>query len=84
MILTVTDAKGVEIDTAGEGRIEPIAGNDLTISLDMNIQSYATQLALQAMEAKGGFSCPPRYSSPGRKTDPLWLPPLTPALPPQL
>ncbi len=52
MILTVTDAKGVEIDTAGEGRIEPIAGNDLTISLDMNIQSYATQLALQAMEAK--------------------------------
>ena len=52
MILTVTDAKGVEIDTAGEGRIEPIAGNDLTISLDMNIQSYATQLAMQAMETK--------------------------------
>lgn len=51
-ILTVTDAKGVEIDAAGEGRIEPIAGNDLTLSLDMNIQSYATQLALQAMEAK--------------------------------
>lgn len=51
-ILTVTDAKGVEIDAAGEGRIEPIAGNDLTLSLDMNIQSYATQLADQAMEAK--------------------------------
>lgn len=51
-ILTVTDAKGVEIDAAGEGRIEPIAGNDLTLSLDMNIQSYATQLAMQAMEAK--------------------------------
>jgi len=51
-ILTVTDAKGVEIDAAGEGRIEPVAGNDLTLSLDMNIQSYATQLALQAMEAK--------------------------------
>lgn len=51
-ILTVTDAKGVEIDAAGEGRIEPIAGKDLTLSLDMNIQSYATQLAEQAMEAK--------------------------------
>lgn len=51
-ILTVTDAKGVEIDAAGEGRIEPIAGNDLTLTLDMNIQSYATQLAEQAMEAK--------------------------------
>lgn len=51
-ILTVTDAKGVEIDAAGEGRIEPVAGRDLTLSLDMNIQSYATQLADQAMEAK--------------------------------
>lgn len=51
-ILTVTDAKGVEVDAAGEGRIEPIAGNDLTLTLDMNIQSYATQLAMQAMEAK--------------------------------
>lgn len=51
-ILTVTDAKGVEIDAAGEGRIEPVAGKDLTLSLDMNIQSYATQLAMQAMEAK--------------------------------
>lgn len=51
-ILTVTDAKGVEIDAAGEGRIEPVAGKDLTLSLDMNIQSYATQLADQAMEAK--------------------------------
>lgn len=51
-ILTVTDAKGVEIDAAGEGRIEPVAGNDLTLTLDMNIQSYATQLAQQAMEAK--------------------------------
>ncbi|MGN0376529.1 MAG: peptidoglycan D,D-transpeptidase FtsI family protein [Suilimivivens sp.] len=51
-ILTVTDAKGVEIDEAGEERVEPIAGNDLYISLDMNIQSYATQLAKQVMETK--------------------------------
>lgn len=52
MILTVTDARGVEIDAAGEGRVEPVPGNDLTLSLDWNIQTYATQLALQAMEQK--------------------------------
>ena len=51
-ILTITDARGVEIDEAGEERVEPIAGNDLYISLDMNIQSYATQLAKQVMETK--------------------------------
>ena len=52
MILTVTDARGVEIDAAGEERIESVPGNDLYISLDMNIQSYATQLAKQTMETK--------------------------------
>ena len=52
MILTVTDARGVEIDAAGEERIESVPGNDLYISLDMNIQSYATQLAKQVMETK--------------------------------
>ncbi len=51
-ILTVTDAKGVEIAEAGEERVEPESGNDLHISLDVNIQSYATQLAMQAMETK--------------------------------
>lgn len=51
-ILTVTDAKGLEVEAAGERRIEPINGNDLRISLDMNIQSYATQLAIQTMAAK--------------------------------
>lgn len=51
-ILTVTDAKGVEIAEAGEERVEPLNGNDLYVSLDMNIQSYATQLAMQAMETK--------------------------------
>lgn len=51
-ILTVTDARGVEIDAAGEERVEPIPGGDLYISLDMNIQSYATQLARQVMETK--------------------------------
>ena len=51
-ILTVTDAKGVEIEAAGEKRVEPIAGKDLKISMDLNIQSYATQLAKTAMEKK--------------------------------
>ncbi len=51
-ILTVTDAKGIEVEAAGESRIEPVDGGDLYISMDMNIQSYATQLAAQAMETK--------------------------------
>ncbi len=51
-ILTVTDAKGVEVAEAGEERVEPVDGQDLYVSLDMNIQSYATQLALQTMETK--------------------------------
>ena len=51
-ILTVTDAKGIEVEEAGERRVEPIRGNDLCISIDMNIQTYATQLASQACAAK--------------------------------
>ncbi|MCI9143725.1 MAG: peptidoglycan glycosyltransferase, partial [Lachnospiraceae bacterium] len=51
-ILTVTDAKGIEVESAGERRIEPVAGLDLCISMDMNIQSYATQLARQALATK--------------------------------
>lgn len=51
-ILTVTDAKGVEVAEAGEERVEPVGGQDLYVSLDMNIQSYATQLAMQTMETK--------------------------------
>ena len=52
MILTVTDAKGIEIDTAGERRVEPVPGWDLRISIDRNIQEYATQLAEQACATK--------------------------------
>ncbi|MBE5885787.1 MAG: peptidoglycan glycosyltransferase [Lachnospiraceae bacterium] len=48
-ILTLTDAAGVEVENAVESRIEPIKGNDLQISMDMNIQEYATQLANQAL-----------------------------------
>ena len=51
-ILTITDARGIEIEEAGERRIEPVAGQDLQLTLDVNIQQYATQLALEAMETK--------------------------------
>ena len=37
---------------AGERRIEPVSGSDLCTSLDMNIQYYATQLAVQTMATK--------------------------------
>ena len=52
VILTVTDAKGIEIESKGESRIEPVDGKHLMTSLDYNIQSFATQLAKVAMEAK--------------------------------
>ena len=51
-ILTMTDAKGVEVEREGERRLEPIAGKDLYISLDRNIQAYSEQLARQAMATK--------------------------------
>ena len=51
-ILTMTDARGIELPDAGENRKEPIAGNTLQVSLDVNIQSYAEQAAYQVMEKK--------------------------------
>lgn len=51
-ILTVTDAKGIEVEAAGERRIEPVSGQNLCISMDRSIQSYAAQLALQACATK--------------------------------
>lgn len=51
-ILTVTDARGVELDYALEERVEPIDGNTLVTSLDVNIQKYATQAAEKVLEAK--------------------------------
>ncbi len=51
-ILTLTDARGIELDGMGERRTEPVAGKDLYISLDVNIQKYAEQLAKQAYETK--------------------------------
>ncbi len=52
-ILTLSDARGVEVENAAEERIEPVAGNSLILSLDVNIQKYAEQAAYQVMEKKG-------------------------------
>ncbi len=51
-ILTTTDARGVELNGVAEGRVEPVAGNTLQISLDYNIQMYAQQMAEKVMEEK--------------------------------
>lgn len=51
-ILTLTDARGVEIENAGETRLEPVDGDDLYISLDYNVQMYAEQAAEKVMEEK--------------------------------
>ncbi|NLL73851.1 MAG: PASTA domain-containing protein [Clostridiales bacterium] len=51
-ILTLTTAYGVEIENAAEDRIEPQSGNNLHISLDVNIQKYAEQAAYKVMESK--------------------------------
>lgn len=52
MILTVTDAKGIELEEEEERRVEPVAGEDLYVSLDYNIQSYCMQAAQKTYEAK--------------------------------
>lgn len=51
-ILTTTDARGIELNGMGEGRVEPAAGYDLYVSLDRNIQAYAQQEAERVMEQK--------------------------------
>lgn len=51
-ILTVTDARGIELEGVAEDRIEPVAGNALKVSLDYNIQSYCQQAAEKVMEEK--------------------------------
>ena len=51
-ILTITDARGVEIDQIGESRKDPVPGENLKISLDIDIQQYAQQAALKVMEEK--------------------------------
>lgn len=52
MILTLTDASGVELEGAEENRLEPVAGKDIYTSIDYNVQMYAQQLAAEALEEK--------------------------------
>lgn len=51
-ILTVTDARGIELEGVAEDRIEPVAGDTLQISMDYNIQKYCEQAAYKVMEQK--------------------------------
>jgi stage V sporulation protein D (sporulation-specific penicillin-binding protein) len=51
-ILTLTDARGIELSDTGESRQEPVAGNDLVLSLDYNIQKYAQQAAGKVLQQK--------------------------------
>lgn len=55
-ILTLTDARGIEIENAGESRLEPVNGNNLTISMDYNIQMYAQQAAEKVYRKKSADS----------------------------
>ncbi len=48
LILTTTDARGVEAENIGEERKEPVAGNNLRITMDENIQQFAQQAAAKA------------------------------------
>lgn len=51
-ILTLTDANGFEIKNEAESRLEPIPGDDLHITIDVNIQKYAEQAAAKVLKSK--------------------------------
>ena len=49
-ILTLTDYKGIEIENAAEEREEPVEGDSLYLTIDMNIQKYAMQAAEKVLK----------------------------------
>lgn len=51
-INTVTDARGREIPGVAENRINPIPGNNLITTIDINIQKYIEQEALTVLKKK--------------------------------
>ena len=55
-ILTLTDARGIEIENAGESRLEPVNGYDLCLSLDYTIQMYCEQAAKKVCTKKSADS----------------------------
>ena len=66
-ILTVTDARGIELNGMGEKREEPKAGNNLRISLNADIQEFVQQEALRVMEEKQAESLHSSYESSERR-----------------
>ena len=51
-ILTLTDARGVELTDGGETRLDPVPGDDLYTTIDYSIQMYAQQAAEKIMLEK--------------------------------
>ncbi len=51
-INTLTDANGIEIPGAAENRKEPVMGDNLVLTLDVNIQMYIEQAAMKVMKEK--------------------------------
>lgn len=51
-INAVTDARGIELAEYAETRTDPIPGNDLVTTIDINIQKYATQAAYKVLTEK--------------------------------
>lgn len=51
-ILTLTDARGIEISDAAEERVEAVAGDNLKLSLDVNIQQFIQQEAYRVKDEK--------------------------------
>lgn len=52
LILTPTDSRGIELDTALEERVEPVPGYNLVTGIYINIQKYCEQIAYNALGAK--------------------------------
>lgn len=51
-INTLTNARGEEVKNRAERRVEGTAGQNLVTSIDINIQQYITQKALEVLEKK--------------------------------
>ncbi len=49
---TLTDAAGREVEDAAETRTEPIPGNNLVTTIDVNIQTYIEQKAIEVLEKR--------------------------------
>lgn len=51
-ILALTDARGIELEEASEERVEAVAGDDLILTMDYNVQSFVQQEAYRVWEEK--------------------------------